>query len=300
MKNKKKKIILSLSIFLAAFLAVFSFFVWLNSGNKSFSSVEANLFSLADIASGNGAALSASCDAGLPTCGSVYYSDVAPTDYCTISSQTSCSTGCGWGNYQDSCGIYYCGVLYNQCNYNPYLTCYVSDCSSRSSSNLAHTHDSWPSCFVACCGDGICNNGETCNTCPGDCGTCCTPLDCSDNGNYCVGVPYYPNSCTTCIGTKPVDCSCAANICTGQTCSDGCGGTCNGTKSSSNGVCGTASTSNQVWSSAPSGSILCADGSTPTVSLSGTSWTWSCLGTCNGSSASCSAQRDMNWRETAP
>jgi len=51
------------------------------------------------------------------------------------------------------------------------------------------------------CGDGICNNGETCSSCPGDCGVCSTPSGGSSGG----GVP----SCTNdweCTDWFPSEC----------------------------------------------------------------------------------------------
>jgi cysteine-rich repeat protein len=51
------------------------------------------------------------------------------------------------------------------------------------------------------CGDGSCNNGETCSTCPGDCGVC--PPICPDG--ICNGV----ETCTTCSA----DCGACAPTC---------------------------------------------------------------------------------------
>lgn len=66
MKNKSK-IIITVA-FLAVVFGFSSFHFWLNGndGSPAFSSVEAKLFSLADISGGNGAPLSASCEAVPP------------------------------------------------------------------------------------------------------------------------------------------------------------------------------------------------------------------------------------------
>src|SRR5215471_11223584 len=64
------------------------------------------------------------------------------------------------------------------------------------------------------CGDGLCNNGETCSTCPTDCGTC-APF-CGDG--RCNGT----ETCSTCpsdCGTCPPDASPpdASGVCPGFT-----------------------------------------------------------------------------------
>jgi N-acetylneuraminic acid mutarotase len=80
------------------------------------------------------------------------------------------------------------------------------------------------------CGDGACNNGEDCATCPGDCGACCGDDACTAG---------HGEDCTTC----PADCGCPAGDvcdpaardcvaacvpdCNGRQCGDdGCGGLC--------------------------------------------------------------------------
>jgi len=63
------------------------------------------------------------------------------------------------------------------------------------------------------CGDGLCNNGETCSTCPGDCGTCITCGNGScDNGETCSTCPGDCGNCVDCISGKgheelPKDCN---------------------------------------------------------------------------------------------
>ncbi|MEO1269053.1 MAG: EGF domain-containing protein, partial [Myxococcota bacterium] len=88
------------------------------------------------------------------------------------------------------------------------------------------------------CGDGVCRDGETCTTCPGDCGECpsecgdevcglgescvtcpddCEPCDVSCGDGFCNGV----ETCTTCPGDcgmcRPV---CGDGVCLGETCID--------------------------------------------------------------------------------
>ena len=58
------------------------------------------------------------------------------------------------------------------------------------------------------CGNGICDAGETCQFCPGDCGSCC--------GN---GLCDPSESCQTCPGDCTVGCDCGNGICQPGECS---------------------------------------------------------------------------------
>ncbi len=71
------------------------------------------------------------------------------------------------------------------------------------------------------CGDGACNGGETCSTCPGDCGDC--PPGCGDGA--CNG----GETCSTC----PDDCGACPPVCGNGVCEAGescgnCAGDCAG------------------------------------------------------------------------
>ena len=63
------------------------------------------------------------------------------------------------------------------------------------------------------CPNGICDAGETCSTCPGDCGTCITCGNGScDNGETCSTCPGDCGDCVNCISAKghaelPKDCN---------------------------------------------------------------------------------------------
>jgi hypothetical protein len=81
----------------------------------------------------------------------------------------------------------------------------------------------------ACCGNGVCNNGETCTSCAADCGACPPPATCPHS--VCLTGAALPTAschdpCTTavcaqkpaCCGNASWDASCqnlAAQLCTG-------------------------------------------------------------------------------------
>lgn len=68
-----------------------------------------------------------------------------------------------------------------------------------------------PSCG-GFCGDGVCNNGETCLTCPGDCGDCPPTGYCGDG--YCGSGEDEANCCTDCGCADPDLYTCENNTCT--------------------------------------------------------------------------------------
>jgi hypothetical protein len=116
----------------------------------------------------------------------------------------------------------------------------VASCPSAcgdGSCNFGETCGSCPSDCGVCppaCGDGSCNGSETCATCPGDCGAC--PPVCGDGS--CNGT----ETCNSCPGDCGACPSCGDGTCNGfETCSScpgDCGtcppvcgdGTCNGTE----------------------------------------------------------------------
>jgi hypothetical protein len=102
------------------------------------------------------------------------------------------------------------------------------------------------------CGDGQCNDGETCSTCPNDCGQCssCGDGRC-DDGETCNSCPEDCGICSTCgngscdpdetCGSCPEDCgscnTCGDGFCNhGETCIS-CPGDCGVCSSCGDGTC---------------------------------------------------------------
>ncbi len=81
-----------------------------------------------------------------------------------------------------------------------------------------------PGCTAGGCGDGSCGQGETCETCPQDCGTCTPPNPCGD------GTCAANESCETCpqdCGECPPPSQCGDGTCSSdescETCPQDCG-----------------------------------------------------------------------------
>jgi hypothetical protein len=93
------------------------------------------------------------------------------------------------------------------------------------------------------CGDSTCNNGETCSTCPGDCGVCCGN-GAIDSGEDCDGANLGGETCTSVQGpgwTGTLSCNSCDFHTSGCIAPPFCGdSTCNGgeTCSSCPGDCG--------------------------------------------------------------
>lgn len=64
---------------------------------------------------------------------------------------------------------------------------------------------------TAGCGDLQCNGGETCSTCPGDCGTCSTcPNGACEAGETCSSCPQDCGQCVWGLDSRPANPSCLA------------------------------------------------------------------------------------------
>ena len=115
---------------------------------------------------------------------------------------TAAEPACGettWGT--DNCGA---------CSKTGPACCTFQDCLFSGPLACETTYEALDNCGNPCsvtgppctsCGDGQCNNGESCTTCEADCGACCTP--------GCTPKPVCINDCNT--------------VC--DTCQDGCGTT---------------------------------------------------------------------------
>lgn len=93
-------------------------------------------------------------------------------------------------------------------SYEIWNTCGVQGC------NNGETCTSCPQDCGACpvCGDGDCTGGETCETCSYDCGEC----TCSGDYSNCFGWFYYCYDClqySSCGGVDVAECSCAQAYC---------------------------------------------------------------------------------------
>lgn len=141
------------------------------------------------------------------------------------------------------------------------------------------------------CGDNKCNGGETCVTCPGDCG------ECEGGGSFCGD--------GTCDATEDCSCEdCACNTASGETCDAtgvciSCGdGTCNGDEDCNSCPfdCGYCSSPNCPPEAT---SCVCTDGTTSCSSdndCPGT--TTEVSGTCakgSMSGLSCTSNSDCPW-----
>ena len=128
------------------------------------------------------------------------------------------------------------------------------------------------------CGDGICNNGETSSSCPGDCPVAPTATPTPVPACQCT----YTESCTTSINT-PGTRSCSG-INSGSTCVYDNSGACSPSCSTCVGSCGCTYTQGCTTSGGQSGTQTCS-GST---NSSGTC-VWDSTGGCSPSCSVCTA-----------
>ena len=112
--------------------------------------------------------------------------DCAPS--CGACNAVSCAGTCGGQASTDQCG--------NACTYSC-AACYCGDGLCNSGENCSSCAGDCGGCGPVC-GNSVCESGENCSNCSGDCGACCNP------------------NCDPCV-VNSGDCY--------QSCTDGCGGT---------------------------------------------------------------------------
>lgn len=219
-----------------------------NCDNNPANGCEANLQSNAQncgscgntCASVNGSATcsafmcSINCTAGFKNCNGLF------NDGCEKSIQTlqdcgNCGVGCSLSHASESCStgscqIVQCDAGYTNCDNNAANGCEcASSCVSGTcqgcgdgACNMA-AGESCMSCPADCgmcafCGNTICDPNETCSTCPGDCGSCCGNASCdSALGESCASCP---GDCGMCCGNAMCDMIYGENC---MTCPDDCG-----------------------------------------------------------------------------
>jgi hypothetical protein len=114
------------------------------------------------------------------------------------------------------------------------------------------------------CGDGLCNGGETCSSCPADCGTC--PLVCGNSiiegteqcdcgaDRICISSELNGQTCESRIGTGYIGTLNCTSLCIFNTalcvapCIPSCSGRACGSNTCNTGNCGTCSLANAVVS----------------------------------------------------
>ncbi len=285
MRKYKNKIIIPVSIFLAVLFSVAYFLFWFNGG-QNHSSQEASLFSLSDFS--NGALLSASCASNPSTecwTSSAAFSCNGTQPQVTITWSSDVQITHGSNTYYVTFGTnpailtqgYIAGsyvsipspTLSYTVNVNPNTTYYWSIESSVAIYDSDTGGTSYP--YYLTMG-----------------GRYTVPTGTITTGSCCVPTGWTPDISGTCSDQTMT-----------QTSNCGTTRTVYGGIPAASGQCGTASTSGSILSSKPT-SDLCALGSASDPQLSGNSWCWNCSGICGGSSVSCCATRDSNWKEVKP
>ena len=114
-----------------------------------------------------------SCGGGWKCGGSSYNCLCSTTGNTCVGNGTACDQASGTCNcsticVQESGGLNNCNVSYGVCK--PPGT--NGQCSQCLALNTCYTNDQDDDTPPAGCGNAVCSNGETCSTCPADCGAC--------------------------------------------------------------------------------------------------------------------------------
>ncbi len=154
------------------------------------------------------------CTSGFKNCNSST-ADGCETSIQTLASCGDCGVACNLANAAETCATGTCQIV--SCN-APFTNC------DQSTTNGCECAASCVGGICQGCGDGSCQGGlgETCNSCPADCGGCCGNAFCDAAlGETCS------NCAADCGGCGPV---CGDTICNGSetcsTCAIDCGGCC--------------------------------------------------------------------------
>lgn len=142
--------------------------------------------------------------------------------------------------------------------------CGADGCGGTCGTCPAHYECQGNNCiYVPYCSDGACDAGETCASCPADCGDCCGNGECQGSvGENCLTCP---SDCTCGCGEQCLSGTCTFTACEGKNCGpDGCGGlcgTCSTGQTCDAGLCKTSSEPGTLCASPDDcASQLCIDG----------------------------------------
>lgn len=190
---------------------------------------------------------------------SQHYSNILAFNSACASCAETAPTACKRGDVEKRCSSFSTCVASNcfgySCRCEAIAKCLANAGADCSDAARDYYECSNARCATACgtppwtsCGDGVCSAGESCSTCPQDCGGCTTPQRCLNPGGSPPGL-----SCSA-------DAQCCSNYCKDGTCEsvhkrgdpceagvDSCEGYCNGTSCACN----------------PPGSSCSIDGSDP-------------------------------------
>jgi cysteine-rich repeat protein len=125
--------------------------------------------------------------------GNACTTDLCSSNTCSHPSISNCCTSSAQCGGSQTC-------VGNVCT-NP--SAYCGDGTCNNGETCSTCSDDCGSCSPsAYCGDGTCNNGETCSTCSDDCGSCSPSAYCGDgtcnNGEDCSSCPTDCGTCDKC------------------------------------------------------------------------------------------------------
>ena len=165
---------------------------------------------------------STTCPTDCPGCCVTLQNSYTYSSACSTASWNCAYTGGGYTNpycptYVSSCSAStYFGSAntgypfdtYNSPTGNEKIGNLTAGCRAITDRDICNSGCFWVDTLPKCnlwCGDGACNNGETCNTCAGDCGTCiykCVPSNGSTDPHYMKYCGSYtaPATCPTGTG----------------------------------------------------------------------------------------------------